>query len=73
VVNKVKLPISPTYYGVPDCHPPDIESQAIPPRWPPVPSSLAVAEGVYQLITVQSTSIALVTSRTVKVRVMGLL
>jgi antiviral helicase SKI2 len=50
----------------------DIESQAIPPHWPPAPESLTVPESIYQLITVPFTSIAIVTSRMIKVCTMEL-
>lgn len=44
----------------------DIDSQAVPPRWPLQPQSLMVEGGVYELIAVPFTSIAIVTSRTIK-------
>ena len=45
----------------------DIEPQAVPPRWPPTPESLAVNDGVYEMTAVPLTSISLVTGRTLKV------
>ncbi|KAG6846094.1 hypothetical protein H0H87_006458 [Tephrocybe sp. NHM501043] len=47
----------------------DIDNQAIPPYWPPTPESLVVDDGVYELRAVPLTSVALVTSRSVKVEV----
>lgn len=49
-------------------HPKDVDSQNITPRWPPNPSQLAVAGGVYELVAVPLSSISFVTSRTLKVR-----
>ena len=45
----------------------DIDSQVVPPRWPLQPQTLVVEGGVYELIAVPLTSIAIVTSRTLKV------
>lgn len=45
----------------------DIDSQAVPPKWPLQPQTLMVERGVYELIAVPLTSIAVVTSRTLKV------
>lgn len=45
----------------------DIAPQAITPRWPPSPESLAVEDGVYEVTAVPLTSIAFVTGRTIKV------
>ncbi|RDB28581.1 hypothetical protein Hypma_015957 [Hypsizygus marmoreus] len=47
----------------------DIDSQGIPPRWPPTPESLVVQDGVYELRAVPMTSISLVTNKTIKVEV----
>ncbi|KAJ7750230.1 antiviral helicase [Mycena metata] len=47
----------------------DIDHQAVTPRWPPSPGSLAVADGVYEVTAVPLTSIALVTGRTIKIDV----
>ncbi|KAF9469690.1 antiviral helicase [Collybia nuda] len=47
----------------------DIDSQGIPPRWPPTPESLLVDEGVYELRAVSLTSIIFVTNKIVKVEV----
>ncbi|KAI0334446.1 antiviral helicase [Cubamyces sp. BRFM 1775] len=45
----------------------DVDGQAIPPRWPPRPESLLVDEPIYDLTPVPLTSIAMVSSRSVKV------
>lgn len=45
----------------------DIDSQVVPPKWPLQPQTLMVERGVYELIAVPLTSIAVVTSRTLKV------
>jgi len=45
----------------------DVEVQAVPPQWPPAAQSLVVEDGVYEVCPVPMTSIALVTSRTLKV------
>jgi hypothetical protein len=45
----------------------DVDVQAVPPHWPPSAQDLVVEDGVYELIDVPITSIALVTSRTLKV------
>ncbi|KAF8510888.1 antiviral helicase [Hysterangium stoloniferum] len=45
----------------------DVDVQVIPPRWPPTPESLLVDEGVYDLVAVPLSSIALITNRTIKV------
>lgn len=45
----------------------DVDSQAIPPQWPPTPESLRVDDGVYELRAVPLTSITLVTNKVVKV------
>lgn len=45
----------------------DIDSQDVPPKWPLQPQTLMVERGVYELIAVPLTSIAVVTSRTLKV------
>ncbi|KAJ7897302.1 antiviral helicase [Mycena olivaceomarginata] len=47
----------------------DIAPQAITPRWPPSPESLAVEDGVYEVTAVPLTSIAFVTGRTIKIDV----
>ncbi|KAF7970863.1 hypothetical protein HWV62_22674 [Athelia sp. TMB] len=47
----------------------DIDTQAIPPRWPPAPQSLIQSDGTYELIAIPLTSISIVTSKTVKVEV----
>jgi len=44
-----------------------VDVQAVPPQWPPLPQNLVVEDGVYELIVVPVTSIALVTVRTLKV------
>jgi hypothetical protein len=46
---------------------PDVDEQAVPPEWPPLAQNLVVKDGVYELTVVPVTSIALVTSRTLKV------
>ena len=46
----------------------DVDTQAVPPRWLPSARNLVVEDGVYELTDVPVTSIALVTSRTLKVR-----
>ncbi|KAJ7070626.1 antiviral helicase [Mycena amicta] len=43
--------------------------QAVTPRWPPTPRSLAVENGVYEVTAVPLTSIAMVTGRTIKIDV----
>ena len=45
----------------------DIDIQPVPPLWPPPAQGVAVNDGVYEGATVPVTSIALVTSRTIKV------
>ena len=45
----------------------DMDSDAVPPRWPPLTQSLVVEDGVYELTDVPVTSIVLVTNRTLKV------
>ncbi|KAI0257289.1 antiviral helicase [Lactifluus subvellereus] len=45
----------------------DVDSQAVPPRWPPLAQSLVVEDGVYELTIVPVTSIVLVTNRTLKI------
>jgi hypothetical protein len=45
----------------------DIDIQHVPPLWPPPAQSVVVHDGVYEAVTVPVTSIALVTSRTIKV------
>lgn len=45
----------------------DVDVQAVPPHWPPSAHDLVVEDGVYELTNVPITSIALVTSRTLKV------
>ncbi|CAK5264477.1 unnamed protein product [Mycena citricolor] len=47
----------------------DIDNQAVTPRWPPLPQSLNVSEGVYEVTAVPLTSISLVTARTIKIDV----
>ncbi|KAF8167466.1 antiviral helicase [Crassisporium funariophilum] len=47
----------------------DISDQAVPPLWPIDPPSLLVESGVYELRAVSLTSIAMVTSKTLKVEV----
>jgi hypothetical protein len=46
---------------------PDVDVQTVPPHWPPSAQDLVVEDGVYELIDVPITSIALVTNRTLKV------
>jgi antiviral helicase SKI2 len=45
----------------------DVDVQAVPPQWPPSAQHLVVEDGEYELIVVPVTSIAFVTSRTLKV------
>lgn len=45
----------------------DVEVETVPPHWPPSAQDLVVEDGVYELTDVPITSIALVTSRTLKV------
>ena len=45
----------------------DVDIQAVPPHWPPSAHDLVVEDGVYELVDVPITSIALVTSRILKV------
>ncbi|KAI0004078.1 antiviral helicase [Russula compacta] len=45
----------------------NVDTQAVPPRWPPSAQDLVVEDGVYQVTDVPVTSIALVTSRTLKI------
>jgi antiviral helicase SKI2 len=45
----------------------DVDVQAVPPHWPPLAQNLAVEDGEYELSVVPVTSIALVTSRILKV------
>ena len=45
----------------------DIDIQSVPPLWPPPAQGVVVNDGVYEGATVPVTSIALVTSRTIKV------
>jgi len=51
----------------------DVDVQAVPPHWPPSAQDLVVEGGVYQLSDVPITSIALVTSRTLKVMRLAIL
>jgi antiviral helicase SKI2 len=44
-----------------------VDAQAVPPQWPPTPESLLVDQGVYELVAVPLSSIALFTNRTIKV------
>jgi antiviral helicase SKI2 len=46
---------------------PDVDAQAVPPQWPPAAQSLVIEDGVYEVCPIPMTSIALVTSRTLKV------
>ncbi|KII94033.1 hypothetical protein PLICRDRAFT_171718 [Plicaturopsis crispa FD-325 SS-3] len=50
----------------------EIDDQAVTPRWPPSPHSLLVNDGIYELTAVPLSSISLVTNRTVKVNVDGI-
>ena len=45
----------------------DVDVQSVPPHWPPSAQDIVVEGGVYELTEVPMTSIALVTSRTLKV------
>jgi antiviral helicase SKI2 len=45
----------------------DEDEQVVPPQWPPLAQNLVVNDGVYEMGVVPITSIALVTSRTLKV------
>lgn len=45
----------------------DEDEQAVPPQWPPSAQNLVVDDGAYELSIIPVTSIALVTSRTLKV------
>ncbi|KAI0308064.1 antiviral helicase [Multifurca ochricompacta] len=47
----------------------DMDIQAVPPRWPPSAQSIVIEAGVYEVAIVPVTSIALVTSRTIKIDV----
>ncbi|KAH9004181.1 antiviral helicase [Lactarius hatsudake] len=47
----------------------DVDMQSIPPLWPPPPQGAVVKGGVYKGLRVPVTSIALVTSRTIKIDV----
>ncbi|KAI9444948.1 antiviral helicase [Lactarius indigo] len=47
----------------------DVDVQSIPPLWPPPPQGAVVKDGVYKALQVPVTSIALVTSRTIKIDV----
>ncbi|KAI0068005.1 antiviral helicase [Artomyces pyxidatus] len=47
----------------------DVDAASVTPRWPPRPHSLVVENGTYELTPVPVTSIAFVTSRSVKVDV----
>ncbi|KAH8835681.1 antiviral helicase [Flagelloscypha sp. PMI_526] len=47
----------------------NIDSQAVPPRWPPSAESLVVKDGTYELTAVPLTSITYVTNKTLKVEV----
>lgn len=64
--------------GMPHCNGPsetwhlltsvlDEDEQVVPPQWPPLAQNLVVDDGVYELGVVPITSIAFVTSRTLKV------
>lgn len=46
----------------------DVDIEAVPPMWPLTPSSLNVEAGVYELRAVPFSSIAMITSRVIKVR-----
>ncbi|KAH9065893.1 antiviral helicase [Lactarius vividus] len=45
------------------------DAQSIPPLWPPPPEGAVVKDGVYKALSAPVTSIALVTSRTIKIDV----
>jgi len=45
----------------------DVDMQSIPPLWPPPAQGVVVEDGVYEAALVPVTSIALVTSRIIKV------
>ncbi|OBZ78640.1 hypothetical protein A0H81_01271 [Grifola frondosa] len=47
----------------------DIDSQAIPPRWPPQLDVLTKSDATYELTAVPLSSIAIVSNRTIKVEV----
>ncbi|KAI0001768.1 NUC185 domain-containing protein [Russula vinacea] len=51
----------------------DVDEQAVPPEWPPLAQNLVVKDGVYELTVVPVTSIALVTSRTLKIDIDAIL
>jgi len=51
----------------------DMDVQAVPPQWPPLAQNLVVKDGVYELTVVPVTSIALVTSRPLKIDVDAIL
>ncbi|EIW64030.1 antiviral helicase [Trametes versicolor FP-101664 SS1] len=45
----------------------DVDAQGVPPQWPPRPESLLVDEPTYDLTPIPLSSIAMVTSRSIKV------
>lgn len=45
----------------------DVDIQSVPPIWPPPAQGAVVEDGVYEAASVPVTSIALVTSRIIKV------
>ncbi|KAF7302620.1 ATP-dependent RNA helicase [Mycena chlorophos] len=47
----------------------NVDPQAVTPRWPPTPQSLAVENPVYEVTAVPLTSIAMITGRTIKIDV----
>ncbi|KAF8272987.1 antiviral helicase [Lactarius quietus] len=51
----------------------DIDIQSVPPLWPPPAQGVVVNDGVYEGVAVPVTSIALVTSRTIKIDVDAIL
>ncbi|KAH9982737.1 antiviral helicase [Lactifluus volemus] len=51
----------------------DVDIQAVPPRWPPLAQSLVVEDGVYEAAVVPVTSIALVTTRFLKIEIDAIL
>ena len=46
----------------------DVDIEAVPPMWPLAPSSMKIEGGVYELRAVPFSSIAMITSRVIKVR-----
>ncbi|KIJ66348.1 hypothetical protein HYDPIDRAFT_86124 [Hydnomerulius pinastri MD-312] len=52
---------------------PDLDDDAVPPRWPPIPKLLQANQATYEVRSVDLSSISLITNRTTKVDTSGIL